>query len=63
MLEDLADRLVNVRFAERRIGDQDVYISNYQKLSSALGWKPRISPRDGTGDLVEWTAGQLRDQR
>jgi CDP-paratose 2-epimerase len=63
MLEELAGRPVNVRFAERRIGDQDVYISNHQKLSSSLGWKPRLSPRDGTGDLVEWMTDQLGNQR
>jgi CDP-paratose 2-epimerase len=63
MLEDLAGVPVPVRYEERRIGDQDVYISNCQKLSSVLGWKPRLSPRDGTGDLVEWTANQLKNQR
>jgi CDP-paratose 2-epimerase len=63
MLEELAGRTVDVHFGERRIGDQDVYISNCQKLSFALGWKPRLSPRDGTGDLVEWMASQLRDRR
>jgi hypothetical protein len=63
MLQELTGRPVNVSFAERRIGDQDVYISNYQKLSSAIGWKPRLSPRDGTGDLVEWMADQLGNQR
>jgi CDP-paratose 2-epimerase len=63
MLQELTGRPVNVSFAERRIGDQDAYISNYQKLSSAIGWKLRLSPRDGTGDLVEWMADQLGNQR
>ncbi len=63
MLEDLAGRPVAVRYEERRVGDQDVYISNHQKLSAALGWKPRISPRDGIGDLVEWTASQMKREQ
>jgi CDP-paratose 2-epimerase len=62
MLEDLAGRPIRVRYEERRIGDQAVYVSNCKKLSAALGWKPRLSPRDGTGDLLEWMASQLKAQ-
>jgi CDP-paratose 2-epimerase len=60
LLEELAGRPVAVRYEERRVGDQDVYISNHQRLSAALGWKPQLSPRDGIGDLVEWTAGRMK---
>jgi CDP-paratose 2-epimerase len=63
LLEDLVGRPILVRHDHRRSGDQDVYISDHQKLSAALGWKPQLSPRDGIGDLVEWTASQIKRER
>jgi CDP-paratose 2-epimerase len=59
LLEDLVGRSIQARFEERRVADQEVFISDHRKVSAALGWKPRRSPRDGVGDLVEWMAGQV----
>ncbi|MBC8092561.1 MAG: SDR family NAD(P)-dependent oxidoreductase [Pseudonocardia sp.] len=61
LLEELIRRPIDVRYGQRRVGDQDVFIADTSKLSTALGWKPRRTPRDGVADLVDWTASRLAD--
>lgn len=53
LLEELTGRPAKVWYDERRISDQDVYVSDIRKLSDRLGWKPRIAPRDGITAMVE----------
>jgi CDP-paratose 2-epimerase len=59
LLEELTGRPLDVRYGPRRVGDQDVFVTDTGKLSGAFGWKPRHAPRDGVADLVEWTRWRL----
>ncbi len=56
MLERRLDRKINLRWADPRPGDQQVYVSDIRKLKSALGWKPEVDVQAGVRQLVEWVA-------
>ena len=56
MLERRLDRKINLRWADPRPGDQQVYVSDIRKLDTALGWKPAIGLQAGVRQLVEWVA-------
>ena len=43
-----------IQHAEARLADQHCYISNIQKVSQELGWKPLIKFRSGLKALVQW---------
>jgi CDP-paratose 2-epimerase len=42
-----------------RQGDQRYYVSDYRRFSTATGWRPRVSAREGVALLDGW----LRDNR
>lgn len=54
LLEELLGRPVPVTPADWRPGDQPVYISDIRKIESELGWRPRISVREGVTKLFNW---------
>jgi CDP-paratose 2-epimerase len=56
MLEKRFDRKINLRWADPRPGDQQVYVSDIRKLGSALGWKPNVGVEAGVRRLAEWVA-------
>lgn len=56
MLESLAGRKIDVRHGDWRPGDQKVYISDIRKAEAELGWRPTVSPREGTKMLWEWVS-------
>jgi len=47
------------KFAEERPGDQKLYISNIERASKLLGWKPKIRVDEGLTELRNW----VRDNR
>jgi CDP-paratose 2-epimerase len=55
LLERAIGALGPVCFAERRPGDQDVYVSDIRRVREHLAWEPRVSPETGLGKLVAWT--------
>jgi CDP-paratose 2-epimerase len=54
LLEELVGRPLTVAFAERRPGDQHVYMSDLRRVARELSWKPKTSPREGIGAMTEW---------
>jgi CDP-paratose 2-epimerase len=54
LVEDLFGHPIPVDCAEWRIGDQRVYVSDIRKADRELGWRPRISVRDGITRLFRW---------
>ncbi|OGM22986.1 CDP-paratose 2-epimerase [Candidatus Woesebacteria bacterium RIFCSPLOWO2_01_FULL_39_21] len=54
ILEDYFGKKINVNFAEWRLGDQKIYISDIRKIKKLLGWKPQISPKDGISMFCKW---------
>jgi len=53
-IEDLLGHPVSVHWADWRIGDQRVYVSDIRKADRELGWRPRISVREGITRLFRW---------
>jgi CDP-paratose 2-epimerase len=49
---------IDLRFGELRTGDQVYYVSNYQKLSKAVGWSPEVSLEEGLEKLYSWLYNQ-----
>ncbi len=41
-------------FSEWRAGDQKVYVSNINKIKTAINWYPKVSPQEGIKILIEW---------
>lgn len=56
MLEELAGQPVPVSYADWRLGDQFVFISDIRKAENELGWRPRVSVREGIERLWSWVA-------
>ncbi|MBP6016138.1 MAG: SDR family NAD(P)-dependent oxidoreductase [Candidatus Promineofilum sp.] len=56
LLAELAGRPVAVTYGPWRPGDQRVFVADIQRAAERLGWRPRVSPREGIGRLYEWVA-------
>jgi len=56
MLEQYLGKVIPVRYADWRPGDQPVYISDIRKIAAELGWTPTISVREGVKQLVDWVS-------
>jgi CDP-paratose 2-epimerase len=56
LLKDLLGHSVPVRWAEPRMGDQRVYVSDIQKADRELGWRPRIPVYEGITRLFRWVS-------
>lgn len=59
ILEDYTKRKIKKTFCPWRPGDQKIYVSDIQKVSSALSWKPQISPEEGVKKLISWVSDNL----
>ena len=57
LLEELAGQPVPVNYGPWRPGDQRVFVANIRRAEELLGWRPRISPREGITRLYKWVAG------
>ena len=53
-IEELNGKRPEVRFDSWRSADQLYYVSDIRKFSSATGWNPSISVRDGVSRLHRW---------
>ncbi|MGI6852728.1 NAD-dependent epimerase/dehydratase family protein [Mesorhizobium sp. 1B3] len=47
---------VSVTYADWRTGDQPYFVADTRKLQTALGWRSRVSWRDGVRQLARWLA-------
>jgi CDP-paratose 2-epimerase len=54
LLEELLGRPIPVRYGDWRPGDQPIYVSDVRKAERELGWRPRVSVREGVTRLFEW---------
>jgi CDP-paratose 2-epimerase len=59
LLEKLAGRKLEVRFADWRPGDQRIYVSDISKAEAALAWTPRVEPEEGVRRLWEWIQANI----
>ena len=53
--EDLKIR-IPAQWSDWRPGDQPVFVCNLEKAKRLLEWQPRISVRDGVGQLIRWVS-------
>jgi CDP-paratose 2-epimerase len=54
LLEGLLGREIKVSRGDWRQGDQPVYISDIDRISSELDWRPETPPEQGISKLVAW---------
>ena len=54
LIEELLEKKAEVRFGEGRLGDLKYFVTDYSKVRRAIGWEPKVSPREGIGSLVHW---------
>ena len=54
MLEEFAQRSIQVQRGDWRPGDQRVFIADIRKASDLLGWQPQIAPPQGIHNLYRW---------
>ncbi len=58
-LSNLLTRKIDYKFADSRIGDQKIFISDNSKANSILHWHPQISFQEGLKDLYQWTSQNI----
>ena len=54
LIENLTGARVNYETAERRPGDQLVYVTDCSKLCRDTGWEPRLTVRQTVERIYEW---------
>jgi CDP-paratose 2-epimerase len=54
LIEHLTRHSLEVRFDEVRVGDQPVYITDFNKLQHDSGWEPETSVRETVERLYHW---------
>ncbi|HOW27318.1 MAG TPA: NAD-dependent epimerase/dehydratase family protein [Elusimicrobiota bacterium] len=54
ILRDIVGNQIRVDHAPDRLGDLRYFVCDVAKARAALGWSPRITPRQGIVRLVEW---------
>lgn len=54
ILEELAERRIEVNFKDWRPGDQRVFYADINRAAELLDWRPKIAPRDGLAELYTW---------
>ncbi len=54
VLEDKLKKKIKIKYANWRPGDQKIYVSDISKARKALGWKPKISKKEGIDRLINW---------
>jgi CDP-paratose 2-epimerase len=56
LIRELKGEKAEVTFDEWRSADQQYYVSDIRKFSTATGWKPQTNVADGVRRLYEWLA-------
>ncbi|MFH1182143.1 MAG: NAD-dependent epimerase/dehydratase family protein [Candidatus Woesearchaeota archaeon] len=54
MLEKLTGKRSTISYSDWRPSDQKVFIADIAKAGRELGWKPKISPKEGVKQLVDF---------
>jgi CDP-paratose 2-epimerase len=55
LIEDVTGERSEVGYGDWRMGDQKVYVSDIKKIRNEVGWKPKVSVREGVTEIAEWT--------
>ncbi len=58
LIAELRGERPEVHFRGRRPGDQPWYVSDIRAIAKAIGWRPRVTLRNGLHLLERWLAGR-----
>jgi CDP-paratose 2-epimerase len=58
LIAELRGEPPEVRFSDRRPGDQPWYVSDIRAIAKAIGWQPRVTLRAGLPALERWLEGR-----
>jgi CDP-paratose 2-epimerase len=56
MLTSLIGHDINVGHDEWRPGDQRIFVADIGKAEKELGWRPKVSRKQGVSSLYKWVA-------
>ena len=59
LLQNALNTTLNITYDNWRAGDQKVYISNINKATTLLQWKPIIGIEQGILDIKNWTVANI----
>ena len=52
-IEDKVGKKAQLTFLPKRHGDQDIWISDIEKIKKDLSWEPKINPKRGIGTMIK----------
>jgi CDP-paratose 2-epimerase len=57
LIREICGKEVNLKFEPDRFGDLRYFICDIRKANKALGWSPKVAPREGVKRLIDWIEG------
>ena len=54
LLEKQLDITLDYRIISPRISDQKVFVADITKICNAIGWKPKVTAKEGICRMLEW---------
>jgi Nucleoside-diphosphate-sugar epimerases len=54
ILEEEIGKKIKLKYADWRLADQKVYISDIGKVKKELHWQPTVNPRQGIQKIIAW---------
>lgn len=57
MLNDLLGIKLEYKQLPPRVSDQKIFVADITKIRKAIGWKPKVTAREGVSAMVEWVKG------
>jgi len=59
ILEQITGKKIPVTRADWRSGDQRVFVADVSAAAEQVGWRPRVSPKEGVVKLFSWVKDNL----
>lgn len=57
LLNELLDIKLEYTQLPPRVSDQKVFVADITKINDAIGWKPKVTAREGVSAMVDWVKG------
>jgi CDP-paratose 2-epimerase len=61
LLEEMVGVEMRFRNLDWRLGDQKVFIADYQKALSDFGWLPEIKKEEGLRQMLRWSSSRIQN--
>jgi CDP-paratose 2-epimerase len=56
VIENILGKRLKINFKDERLGDLKYFVCDNAKAAKILGWKPKILPKQGIENLINWIA-------